>query len=207
LWACTALAKPAVAASNFCPFDLPPLAPSNIQGPETVLTADEAELTEETAHAQGNVRLERQNEVLLSPQLSYNRNTSRVRTDSGLQYLRPGLYLTAAAADYDIDSSSGEFTRSDYILTQHGGRGEARHVLAIDQDHYTLQQATYTTCPGDTKAWLLKANKLKVNRDSGRATAYNTILRFYNVPIFYTPYLNFPIDDRRHTGLLTPTVG
>ena len=28
-----------------------------------------------------------------------------------------------------------------------------------------------------------------------------------DVPVFYWPWLRFPIDDRRHTGLLSPTIG
>src|SRR5690606_31006171 len=34
-----------------------------------------------------------------------------------------------------------------------------------------------------------------------------TVVRVRNIPVLYTPYLNFPIDDRRQTGFLWPSIG
>src|SRR5699024_7780254 len=35
----------------------------------------------------------------------------------------------------------------------------------------------------------------------------NSVLHIYGLPVFYFPYFNFPIDDRRHTGFLVPVYG
>ncbi|MFX9061781.1 putative LPS assembly protein LptD, partial [Acinetobacter baumannii] len=36
-------------------------------------------------------------------------------------------------------------------------------------------------------------------------TAYHTTVFVKSIPIFYTPYISFPIDKRRTTGFLSPT--
>ncbi|MCQ5167731.1 putative LPS assembly protein LptD, partial [Roseburia hominis] len=37
--------------------------------------------------------------------------------------------------------------------------------------------------------------------------ATNVTLRVKDIPILYTPYIYFPIDDRRQSGFLPPTIG
>ncbi|MBE0508982.1 MAG: LPS assembly protein LptD, partial [Marinospirillum sp.] len=47
---------------------------------------------------------------------------------------------------------------------------------------------------------------LNLNRESGFGDAYNVRMEIQQVPVFYWPWLRFPIDDRRHTGLLSPYI-
>ena len=42
--------------------------------------------------------------------------------------------------------------------------------------------------------------------DSGRGVARNARLNFKGVPILYSPWLSFPLDDRRKSGFLYPRI-
>ena len=68
-----------------------------------------------------------------------------------------------------------------------------------------LTDATYTTCPPTHNSWQLVAHHLQLNRETGRGQAFHIFLRSHDVPIFYLPYFNFPIDKRRMSGFLYPT--
>src|SRR5699024_7313426 len=114
------------------------------------------------------------------------------------------LYLTADTARVQIDDDTGEFSSANYVLMSSGGRGEAQHVQALGNGEYLLTDASYTTCPGTTKAWLLTATSLTIDKKSGRGSAWNSVLHLHGLPVFYLPYMNFPIDDKRHTGFLAP---
>jgi LPS-assembly protein len=46
-----------------------------------------------------------------------------------------------------------------------------------------------------------------LNPATGFGTATNVTLRVKDIPILYTPYIYFPIDDRRQSGFLPPTIG
>jgi LPS-assembly protein len=46
-----------------------------------------------------------------------------------------------------------------------------------------------------------------MNKKTGEGSAKNAWMEFKGVPVFYTPYMNFPIDSRRKTGLLPPEFG
>lgn len=177
-------------------------------GAESGLIADSASFTgEDVMVARGDVRLERGDQVLEAPVLRYERGAGRVLAAEGLRYHRPGLSLRAEYADIRIDARTGVFENADFALTESGGRGHAGRVESLDGERLRLLEADYSTCAGDDKAWRLTANRIDLDRGSGRGEAFGTVLRIRDWPVFYSPYLNFPIDDRRHTGFLTPTLG
>jgi LPS-assembly protein len=70
-----------------------------------------------------------------------------------------------------------------------------------------LHRATYTTCTPTDPSWYVKAKDIQLNKETGRGTAKNAWLYAGKFPFFYTPYLNFPIDKRRYSGFLYPSVG
>ena len=184
------------------PFIAPP-AP----GEESGLTSDTAETYDHVAEARGDVRLVYGDQAVAAPRLRYERDTGRVLAESGLRYARPGLSLEAAFADVFIDDRTGVFENADFALTDSGGRGHADRIESLDADAIRLHDADYTTCAGPDPAWRLNADRIDLDRGTGRGEAFGTVLRLHDWPVLYSPYLNFPIDDRRHSGFLTPTLG
>jgi adenine phosphoribosyltransferase len=53
----------------------------------------------------------------------------------------------------------------------------------------------------------MHAERLKMNKKSGKASAKHAWLEFKGVPFLYTPYISFPLDNRRLSGFLPPTWG
>ena len=50
------------------------------------------------------------------------------------------------------------------------------------------------------------ANRIDVDTEEGFAVARNATLRIGKVPVLYVPWFKFPIDERRQTGLLFPSI-
>ncbi len=50
----------------------------------------------------------------------------------------------------------------------------------------------------------LKAKEVKLDNAKGRGDAWHSTLYVEDVPVFYVPYFNFPIDERRQSGFLSP---
>jgi len=84
--------------------------------------------------------------------------------------------------------------------------GKAEVIEREPNDVVKLKNASYTTCSPLNPTWSLHAGKIELNRDTGRGKAKNVRLDIKEVPVFYLPYFNFPIDKRRQTGLLFPTI-
>lgn len=148
----------------------------------------------------------------------------------------PGRLVIAEKGHIDLQSKAGNLFHAIYHFVLGGGcepynAGELTHPsvplmadpnplikpldawgIASTVDRYPsgvidLRNATYTTCAPTSHTWKLSASKIHLDPNSGRGTVYNSWLTFYRIPIFYTPYWNFPIDHRRKTGLLFPTYG
>ncbi|MBN4081999.1 LPS assembly protein LptD, partial [Beggiatoa alba] len=59
----------------------------------------------------------------------------------------------------------------------------------------------------DDNSWSLSSRHIKLDRAKGVGTAYHATLRVKNVPVFYTPYISFPLSDKRKSGFLAPSFG
>ncbi|MFW6346324.1 MAG: LPS-assembly protein LptD, partial [Halomonas sp.] len=63
------------------------------------------------------------------------------------------------------------------------------------------------TCPPGEELWWLHAGTLELDHEAGVGRAHHARLEIGGIPWLYTPYLQFPIDDRPHTGVLPPSFG
>ncbi len=93
------------------------------------------------------------------------------------------------------------------VITQLSAWGHANEFTQVESHVYEFQNATYSTCPPVSNTWQVSASRINLNRNTGRGIARNARVYVKGIPVFYTPYLNFPIDARRQTGFLNPTVG
>lgn len=85
--------------------------------------------------------------------------------------------------------------------------GKAYELSQAQPKVYELLQASYSTCPPVNPAWRVKASHIVLDKNTGRGYATNARILVKNVPVFYTPYINFPLDKRRKSGFLWPIYG
>jgi LPS-assembly protein len=85
--------------------------------------------------------------------------------------------------------------------------GSAKSIDFEGHDVVVLHDATYSTCRKDKEIAVLNAGKIELDKSAGIGKARNMKLRLYDVPVFWFPYVSFPLNDDRKTGFLMPTVG
>lgn len=101
----------------------------------------------------------------------------------------------------------GVFRNSEFLLPQVPGRGTSRVTYLDSAILSRYENFSYTTCPPGSQQWVLHADSVRMNKDTGFATAQNAWLGLYDIPMFWTPYMSFPIDGRRMSGFLNPGMG
>ncbi|MEO8132948.1 MAG: LPS-assembly protein LptD [Betaproteobacteria bacterium] len=134
--------------------------------------------------ATGNVRLRNLSDTLSGPEMLINRVT-----DTG--YVKD--------AKYELGSAPSR--PSDYYA-----RGQASEIILAGPDHYIANDATYTTCRASDE-WMLRMRDLDIDQTRQVGTAHNVTLYFKDVPIMYTPWLDFPLNRDRKSGVLAPSFG
>src|ERR1700723_154505 len=86
-------------------------------------------------------------------------------------------------------------------------RGFAKDMHADPDGKVALDHVHYTSCPVGIEDWSLDASKLSLDTKLQEGVARHVVMRFKDVPIFYTPYISFPMGDERKSGLLFPSFG
>lgn len=172
------------------------------------LMADRIESTAPNLiEASGRVEARQAGQNFFADWLLYDATLNEVRARGQVRLEQPALLVAGDSLRLNLNDYSGELTQPVYRFTAQPGRGDAERIDFIDKTHYTLQDATYTTCPVDNDDWFLKVRDLDIDKTRNVGTARNASLHFLGVPILYTPWMDFPLNDARKTGVLAPTFG
>ncbi len=172
------------------------------------LTADKIESTgPDIIEASGRVEARQAGQNFYADWLRYNTTLNRVEARGRVRLEQPSLLVDGDSLKLDLDDYSGELNQPVYHLVAQHGRGNASHIDFVNKEHFKLQDATYTTCPVDNDDWFLDVHDLDIDKSRNVGTARNASLHFLGVPILYTPWMDFPLNDVRKTGMLAPTFG
>ncbi|MFN2348027.1 MAG: LPS-assembly protein LptD [Thioalkalivibrio sp.] len=155
----------------------------------------------------GNAELSRDGRTLYADELRYDEGRGYAEAEGNVR-LDDGLFaLESLQGHLFMDSERGAFEQADYRYHPMHARGEAERVERLDAQRFRLSRATYTTCDEGQDDWILRASRVDLDQESGKGRARNVSLHFKRVPLFYTPYISFPIDERRKSGFLYPSIG
>ncbi len=155
---------------------------------------------------EGNVELNQKGKTIKADEVTITENPRKMRIEGNLEVVDQDMVIKAATAKIQNNGKDSEFTTVKYEFTSRHSYGKASSIRSNDSQAI-LSDASYTTCPGDNPAWELTAKKLTLNRESGFGTAKNAKFTFKGIPVLYTPFVSFPIDNRRKSGFLFPRVG
>lgn len=183
--------------------ELPPVEDENIH-----LFADEGQILEKQGLATftGNVLLQRFNQILQTEHLVYDRNTDEATAKDKFtfwdkNYVIQGNHLRLTK------QQQGDMQQATYWLLNWRGHGQAEKVIQKSEHLIDLTQSTYTTCDPDHPLWYIKASSTELNKKDNIGISRHATLRVFDIPVFYTPYIDYPLDGERKSGFLAPTIG
>ena len=155
----------------------------------------------------GAVRVSQKGREFSTSELKYDDASRHLLVNNESLFRDPHFVIRSGTANFDLNNQSGIFTDSVFSMPQRNSRGRADRIHLQQSGTARLQNAQYTSCsPGDD-AWLLTASSIQLDHDDGLGSAHDAVLHFQGLPLLYLPYFQFPIDGRRRTGLLLPTIG
>ncbi len=186
--------------------NLTPNAGENRQSDNMRFTADIISKEGMEYRLQGKVIGERGVQRLEAQRLFYNEQTDQARAEGDVRYTFGNRLLTSDTANVQLDKDTGQFSPARFWLTDKHIRGKADSVALLGKSVTELQGAQFTTCDEGDSAWLLKASSLRLDTVANEGIARHARIEFMHVPIFYFPYMSFPLQGRK-TGFLVPSFG
>jgi len=116
------------------------------------------------------------------------------------------ILIVGDQARVQLDTGEAQIDNAEYVVHSKRTRGSAEYIKRNEDGLIRLKSGSYTSCEPSKNDWHLQSNNITLNQETGFGHATNATLRVKNVPVLYTPYIYFPIDDRRQTGFLPPSI-
>lgn len=170
--------------------------------------ADNADLTQGGLSIfTGNVIVNQSGQELTADRATYEQSTGAVTAEGDVKLRDSDMILNSQSGQWSTTNEEGTLVNAQYRLRESHARGNAGEIRRQGHIKTVLENATYTTCPVGDDAWMLQASKVYLDHEDAVGSARNVVVRVGDIPIFYTPYISFPLNDERKSGFLTPTFG
>ncbi|MDF1628931.1 MAG: LPS assembly protein LptD [Alcanivoracaceae bacterium] len=174
---------------------------------DTLISAERSQFEMDgDAVLEGRVIIEQPGRTLSADFARYNQSSGDFSLDGDIQLDTDSLSFRAESLSGNMKTRQANLLSARYALYEQNARGDAEK---IDQDgeQIVIERGSYTTCAPGSDGWRLNARRIDLDREKGWGEARHVVLRVENVPLVYIPWITFPIDDRRKTGLLFPSFG
>ena len=192
---------------------LPGLRSSAAEGDEPArrawdITADSIsyERDRDVYTARGNVRIVQPGRSLTADWVAFSNTTRRGVATGHVVIEDQGQKLEADVIQFGLDDLRG-------IML--GGRLEGKNtpflatgeeVRKLGDQEYEFRKGTFTTCrcPDDGRdPWVIRAEQAELEI-GGYGTARNTVVDVLGVPVFWLPWMRYPLLTDRASGVLFP---
>lgn len=180
-----------------------------LDSPDAIyLAADQAEGNMDSAmEFTGDVNVIRDVVLLRSDWAKFDAISEQVDLRGNIRLRTPEVVLTGSAASFNTKSSSFSLDSVSYLFYQMDLRGDAESFSTKGDQVLYIHDGNFTTCPPENNDWSIAASELELDRGEGFGTAKHASLWIKDIPVAYFPYFTFPIDDRRKSGFLYPSIG
>ena len=175
--------------------------------PQIHVTSDTGELGRAgDAELRGNVQIRMGQRLLTADQASINAEQRSVELNGDIEYLDPQMHVRGKGGTFQ-EGGEGSFEGAEFELREQSVRGAAANARFRQSGQIGLEGVRYTACPPGNEDWSLAAGAIEIDQKTLIGTGRDVRLEFLGVPIFYTPWISFPVGDQRKSGLLFPTIG
>ena len=172
------------------------------------LSARKVEASDSTHYRmQGEVRLQRLDQLLRSDFLSFETETTDYSAEGHVRMQDRSILASADHAHGTGTPSTTFLDNVRYQLLTQRGNGTAATANMTDPDHGKLTDGTYSTCDPDDRRWYLRGRELEIDQVANEGRAHDVTLYYADVPFFWFPYLSFPLSSQRESGFLFPHIG
>lgn len=173
------------------------------------LTADQLEYEHqrEVYVARGNVVIVQGERTLTADWVAFNPETGAGVASGHVELLEGTDVLRADFVDFNANTLEGVIREGSLDSPEGRFRTWGSEIQKTGEDTYTFQNGVFTTCrcpdEDDTEPWRLRAREAEVEI-GGYGTLRDATVEVLGVPVFWLPWMIYPIKTERESGFLFP---
>ncbi len=155
------------------------------------------------ATLRGDVHLRHGARSLTATEVRLEDALSVARSRGAVRFGEPGFEAAGSDAVFRLDADQATLANAEFVLTDLELRGSATRVERSG-DALRLVEPSLTRCPPQRGMWTVQAKSIRIDADAATASARHLRLKLGRAPVFYAPYLRFPVGAARSSGFLLP---
>lgn len=164
------------------------------------------EAAQDRIEATGNVRVRGRGMTLLSDRALLFPERNEAEALGNVTLKGDGDLLRAERLRINYEDETGEVEQGDAFIKKGNFHLRAARMSKLGPDSYRLEEGSFTTCDAERPSWKFSASDVNVTLGE-YATGKHALFYLGDVPVFYFPYLIFPVRQERQSGFLTPRGG
>jgi len=172
---------------------------------EIVVVAGYKEKIKEMIIAKTNVEVHYKKISVFGDMVQVNLETKDVRAEGNVTIRMENEIIRVDEIDLNLDSKIMEMTDVQG-MAQPIILYEAESAKRKEENLYQLNKAWITSCSQPVPRWKFSCSKANFKKDD-YVEMWGAVFSLKKVPIFYFPYMRYPLGKERSTGFLIPSLG
>jgi LPS-assembly protein len=178
-------------------------APVIVTGQETIYDSKT-----DTFIVKGDAVMTQGGSVLKADEIDIMRREKKAKAFGHVHMIDPEVEMWATQADIDITNETMVLYDGKILAKKDVYHLEGKQIIKQEGQTYVVKNGFFTTCgcEKDPPSWSINAKQMTVNMGH-TGTAQDATFNVLGYPVLPTPYLIFPADSDRHSGLLSGREG
>lgn len=172
---------------------------------QLLITADhQAGNLNQVLRLRDNVEITQAVMRLYGPEVNIDTNTQRINVPQGGLIRQQDLAILAQQAEASTTKTEFLLLNTEYVIHSTQMHGSAARIQRTGE-RYQLNNTWVTRCAPASFGWSLHARSMTVDTGTDIASGYHAWLNIGPVPVAYTPYFRFNLNQQRTSGFLFPS--
>ena len=170
------------------------------------VSAGDSDITDDTLYFSDDVTVSQGYRTLKAQEVIIDRVEQTVSADGPIEVREPGIVMYGDHITYDSLSERASLSDAEFVMYEQQLYGIAERVTRDANGSLEIEDGQLTFCAPTDPSWLVTAETLRVDPTTNTGEAWGARIDIKGVPVAYLPWVQFPLNDRRKTGLLFPDI-
>lgn len=162
---------------------------------------------DQEVEAEGEVEVRKLGVTVTADRMRYDTPTGDLFAQGSVRVQTENALARGPELRLNLETKTGRMAQPTYMLAAEHARGSAEEAEFLGENRMRLKDASYTTCGPGQDDWFIRAGELYLDRTANEGVARHARVEFMDVPLLYTPWISFPLNRQRKSGLLAPSFG